>query len=143
MNYTNIEQSKKLATVLPLKSADLWWTEIYKGKITEDHQRVTAEKPSYNLSLVKLSENNYSIDTINDIPCWSAEALLNILPKHISTEDGKDYSLVIEKTENDIDYFIAYHDVDMLRYEYVIEETGELISVLFKIVEWLLTNKFI
>lgn len=78
-----------------------------------------------------------------EYPCWSAEALLDILPKHICSEDCKDYSLVIEKTENDIDYFIAYHDVDMLRYEYAIEETGELISALFKIVEWLLTNKLI
>ena len=38
------------------------------------------EKPVYYLSFTKPSEENYSQDTIKDIPCWSLAALLSVLP---------------------------------------------------------------
>ena len=31
-NYTDIEQSKKLAEILPIESADMWYAEVYEGK---------------------------------------------------------------------------------------------------------------
>lgn len=123
MTYTSIEQSKALVQLgLDEKTADL---TIISDSTT----------PYIHIDGLKRGNKEY--------PCWSAEALLDIIPKHICMEDGKDYSLVIEKTDDDIAYFIGYHDVDMLRYEYVIEETGELIPTLFKIIEWLLTYKLI
>lgn len=123
MTYTTLEQSKALVKLgLDGKTADL---TIISDSTT----------PHIHIKGLKRGTKEY--------PCWSAEALLDIIPKHICTKDGKDYSLVIEKTDDDIAYFIGYHDVDMLRYEYVIEETGELIPTLFKIIEWLLTYKLI
>lgn len=128
MTYTTLEQSKVLMNLgLDEKTADMYYQLI---EDTVDRWEVHIGK--------KDAQNEFP-----QVSCWSAEALLDIIPKHIYTKDGKDYSLVIEKTDDDIAYFIGYHDVDMLRYEYVIEETGELIPTLFKIIEWLLTNKLI
>lgn len=77
--FTDIEQSKKLAEILPIESADMWWAERYEGHTTMDFQYVIEETPYYYLSLKKPSIDNYSQDVINDIPCWSLAALLNIL----------------------------------------------------------------
>lgn len=126
MTYTTLEQSKALVHLgLDEKTADMYYQQ------TED------AVDCWEVHIGKMDAQN----EFPQIPCWSAEALLDILPKHTCTEDGKDYSLVIEKTDNDIAYFIGYHDVEMLNYEYVIEETGELITVLCEIIKWLLTNK--
>ena len=78
-SFTDIEQSKKLAEILPIESADMWWAERYEGHTTMDFQYVIEETPYYYLSLKKPSIDNYSQDVINDIPCWSLAALLNIL----------------------------------------------------------------
>lgn len=58
--YTDIEQSKKLVEILPLESADMFYTIIDQGLYLEIKQGI---EPSE-----------------DDIPCWSLVALLNILP---------------------------------------------------------------
>lgn len=78
-SFTDIEQSKKLAEILPIESADMWWAERYAGQITNG-EYIVAEKPVYYLSLVKPSDTNYSQDVIKDIPAWSLAALINVLP---------------------------------------------------------------
>jgi len=78
-NYTDVEQSKKLAEILPIESADVWWAERYGGKVTHDGQYIVNEEPIYYISFIKPSEINYSQDTVKDIPCWSLAALLDIL----------------------------------------------------------------
>ena len=82
-SYTDIEQSKKLAEILPLESADMIYIMYCNG-----------EKPQNgdaNLSTVyESNEHNwYWVDIIDgsldmcgeDIPCWSLAALLGVLPK--------------------------------------------------------------
>lgn len=76
-SYTDIEQSKKLAKILPIESADLWWAERYTGTVKENGEYIVDETPFYYRSLVSASATNYSQDTINDIPAWSLAALLN------------------------------------------------------------------
>jgi hypothetical protein len=76
--YTSLEQSKKLAEILPIESADMWWAERYTGRV-ENYEYIVEEKPVYYLSLTKPSEENYSQDTIKDIPCWSLAALLEAI----------------------------------------------------------------
>ena len=131
MTHTSIEQSKALMHLgLDEKTADL---TIISNDIV----------PYFHTKESKRGSKEY--------PCWSAEALLDILPKNVYKEEDDDtvdnedleYSLDIDKTEDDT-YFIGYRYEDIVAYKhYVIQEEGELISVLFKIVEWLLTNKFI
>lgn len=62
-SYTSLEQSKKLAEILPLETADMYWfrddtetPKIYPKDMMKDSASVT-------------------------LPCWSLAALLNVLPK--------------------------------------------------------------
>lgn len=63
-SYTNIEQSKKLAEILPIESADMCY-------------RIVA----YNTNDTHTYQPYCFVGTLeSDIPCWSLAALLNILP---------------------------------------------------------------
>jgi len=65
-SFTDLSQSKKLAEILPLESADMCWTKyIDNGDITSIHATV-----------------NYGIVTI-DYPCWSLAALLSVIRRTI------------------------------------------------------------
>ena len=83
--YTDIAQSKKLAEILPLESADMHFERVY----FEGHP------PAW---FIKLSEPIKSNDII---PCWSLAALLDVLPDNIKI-DGHRWGLSIRK--NSISY---------------------------------------
>ena len=91
--YTDINQSKKLVEILPIDSADMWWVE---------------RKPVYYLSFTKPSKENYSQDTIKDIPCWSTQALLDEIPYTLLNKDNEDLKLHIEKDEEQ--YYLFYEN---------------------------------
>lgn len=74
-SYTDIEQSKKLAEILPLESADMFYTLIDQGLYLEVKQGIEPSK--------------------DDIPCWSLAALHNVLP------DGTDIVKDKADTENE------------------------------------------
>lgn len=101
---TDIEQSKKLTKILPIESADMWWAEICEGK-TDGWNFIVSDTPYYSLSLVKPSENNYSINTVKDIPCWSLAALLNYLREI-------DFFPEIDADEHSVTMNIDYYDED-------------------------------
>ena len=72
-SYTDIEQGKKLAEILPLESADMY----YMKKDEEDGN----EKVNH-FNIPILIEPYVLYPTINeDIPCWSLAALLEIIRK--------------------------------------------------------------
>ena len=58
--FSDLEQSKKLAEILPLESADMFYTLIDQGLYLEVKQGIEPSK--------------------DDIPCWSLAALLGVLP---------------------------------------------------------------
>ena len=62
--YTDIEQSKKLAELLPLESADMYF-EPSAGFCTEPSE-------------VKFGDIKYAHP--RSVPCWSLAALLDVLP---------------------------------------------------------------
>ena len=64
-SYTDIEQSKKLAEILPLESAD-----NYYSWHDERYYVVNKDCP-------------YPYSLKEKIPCWSLATLLEIIPKHI------------------------------------------------------------
>lgn len=65
-SYTSLEQSKKLAEILPVESADMcWW-------IDDDIMRYSDE-PCLN------PYKNYTAKEYY-IPCWSLAALLDVFP---------------------------------------------------------------
>lgn len=81
--YTDMEQSKKLAEILPVESADMWWAERYAVQDMKDSPYISYKAPVCYLSFSKPSEYNYSTDIIKDFPCWSLSALLSILPPYL------------------------------------------------------------
>ena len=67
-SYTDISQSKALADILPLESADMYWYLAIKG-----NPRVAFNE----------GYNEYGDF---ELPCWSLAALLGVLPKIGSEE---------------------------------------------------------
>lgn len=65
-SYTDIEQSKKLAEILPLESADMRYHTI------SHCNPYPCDEIVYTVDFDKASHN--------DIPCWSLAALLELMP---------------------------------------------------------------
>ena len=95
--YTDLEQSKKLAEILPIESADMsyaTWT------ILEDGEYIVS--PLQGNTIEKLQEE-YGEQII---PCWSLAALLDQLDDIVVDEDGCDYKLEIIK--EGVQYYLVY-----------------------------------
>ena len=68
---TDINQSKQLAKILPIESADMWLSHI--GISVYNKEVVPQLSSDYShLNSFKIRED--------DIPCWSLAALLGVLP---------------------------------------------------------------
>ena len=91
-SYTDIEQSKRLAEILPIESADMYYTKD------------SLENYYCPIPLI----GKYS--AIHDqIPCWSLAALLNILP--VSCDDEQHCLALINHNPNEkTEWLCAYED---------------------------------
>ena len=69
--YTTIEQGKKLAEILPIESADMYYTET----IYREQMRITCTNWEVHLGLDKTIIDRH----LYIIPCWSLAALLDVL----------------------------------------------------------------
>lgn len=80
-SYTDIEQSKKLAKILPLESADMKWF-FWKEEI-DAHKT-----PTFGYS--KTAAESYKDTEAVYLACWSLSALLGVLSKtaHSIDEGG-------------------------------------------------------
>ena len=74
-SYTDIEQSRKLAEILPIGSADMHYCLEQRDVATGYEIGVT------NFNHVKRFKGKCNIVDVQ--PAWSLAALLNIIPKHI------------------------------------------------------------
>lgn len=63
-SYTDIEQSEKLAEILPIKSSDMWFCPYHDVEYWYDVPNIGNADIKY-----------------NQLPCWSLAALLSVLPK--------------------------------------------------------------
>ena len=86
---TDLEQSKRLAEILPLESADMSWAANGFGK-------------------PYLRAFPISCHPEELCPAWSLAALLDVLPDEITTKDGYEYNLRIVK--DGVRYFLLYQD---------------------------------
>lgn len=78
-SYTDLAQSKKLAEILPIVSADMWYSHY--------------GHPGYNSVIAYNGEQWFLCqirNSLHDIPCWSLTALLSLLPDEI-TDNGDVY----------------------------------------------------
>lgn len=91
--YTDLEQSKKLAEILPIDTADQCFLN--------DGTAIKDEINSYAVA-IKLWKEHY----IEIIPCWSLAALLSILPESIYDNTDEYSQLEFSKIS------AAYHDIN-------------------------------
>ena len=76
-SYTDLEQSKKLAEILSLESADMYiYKNVFFGALSCFNS--TAQIGEY-IKLTDKEDKAY--------PCWSLAALLDIMPKKIYRKD--------------------------------------------------------
>lgn len=115
-SFTDISQSKILAEILPIESADMCF--YYKDDVPQ---------------LVPFSKHNNRFY----IPCWSLTALLEQLDDEITDENGNDYNLTIVK-EN-LQYQLYYHDswgqvedIETDYYDDLVDAAFEMIMLLHK-----------
>jgi hypothetical protein len=87
--YTDLKQSKKLAEILPIESADMAWCNNSIKGINYTYEY------SANLYTVKEMQECFD-EALNGwdkywklIPCWSLAALLSVIPKRI-----KEYNIL-------------------------------------------------
>ena len=124
-SYTDIEQSKKLAKILPLESADMHYNNAsIKGINYVDEYR--EELMDYNTAKKVLSK--YLINPMfGIIPCWSLSALLGVLPDYTlqTNTDGTVFvvcenkkPMISDAYDNPVDACVAMieklHELKML-----------------------------
>lgn len=88
-SYTDLEQCKKLAEMLPLDSADMSYTLDFNS------EKYYISTTSYKSWVVpKYAESYKGLNQV--LPCWSLAALLNLLPSEI-IYFGTTYKIQIRK----------------------------------------------
>ena len=96
-SFTSLEQSKKLAEILPLESADMYLYLATKGN----------PKARFN--------EGYNEYGDFELPCWSLTALLNVLPEI----NGISLTLEKVKAEDGYEgyyYYTEYNDIVLIPY---------------------------
>lgn len=96
--YTDIEQSRKLAKILPLESADCFWDYDDLQK----YHRIDWFEDGYDKdSQLRLNKNN--------VCAWSLAALLDVLPFHLIVNNQRyAFSMVKGLDKNGETYAIKY-----------------------------------
>lgn len=126
-SYTDIEQSKKLAEILPLESADMSY--VYDKQL----DKLYGDTP-YVIGYKVLNEDV-------DIPCWSLAALLQVLPLGIYDEfDNCDYELEIDMIDK-MPRYIRLGDIYHSKFPYDFEKDTLLDNVVESII-WLNDNNY-
>lgn len=97
-SFTSVEQSKKLAAILPLESADMFYNgvqDLYKEKIYNipiDGSSITVRTGH------TITEEGIKANLL--LPCWSLAALLKLMPNSQNIKiDNVYYSIVSFKDE--------------------------------------------
>ena len=104
-SYTNIEQSKKLAEILPIESADMYYEYVLPrsnklkhipsiGNPVDAFEWYNSNKGYTHFGKEPLSLKEYCI------PCWSLAALLNILPQKYYPIKDHETNLILGKPKD-------------------------------------------
>ena len=97
-SYTDLEQSKRLAEILPIESADACWTNHLFNNFLSSWRIESTSPQEYKNLLDGFVVRGYLIE-----PAWSLTALLDILPKGYSLgrrTNGKYYVCITHIKHN-------------------------------------------
>lgn len=93
-SFTDLQQSKKLAEILPLESADMKWF-FWKEEI--DAPKV----PTFGYN--KTAAESYKDTEAVYLPCWSLASLLGVLPRIEDCKPVLDLEINYVQYPSDID----------------------------------------
>lgn len=79
-SFSDLQQSKKLAEILPLESADMCWTNHCYGSMRSS-MTISAKSIYEYKKLLERFADSTSIDVF--YPAWSLAALLSLIPQEI------------------------------------------------------------
>lgn len=120
--YTDISQSKKLAEILPIESADMLWVYYYNGK-------------DYCVPNIRPFRDMHNNIPKGYTPAWSLAALLEQFPYELCDDDGNSSYFQINK-EDDV-YQLVYEDpygdfenIETDRYEHFVDACYQMIMKL-------------
>jgi len=127
-SFTDISQSKKLAKILPIESADMCYRD-YNGGIINGYGDCILSK-----SFITGQNNIRS----NDLPCWSLAALLEQLPYEVVDNEGGSMYLSMNKDDDmyQLVYSDRYEDYDSIEtnsYENFVDACCEMILKLHEL----------
>ena len=123
-SFTSLEQSKVLAKILPLESADMYYHPYPND---EDWYDI----PNFGKANLKY----------NQLPCWSLSALLSVLPLGLYDEfDSCDYELEINMIDK-MPRYIRLGDIYHSQFPYDFEKDTLLDNIVESII-WLNDNNY-
>ena len=129
MNFTSIEQSKKLLELgLSANTADMVWNVC-----VDDTARL-------------LPKDDWDATTEGGrilVPCWSVGALLELMPRDLFMATPKRKEKFIIQTCDGWAVFYRQFAVKSIGKVYCWKEEQDLIDACYSMVIWLLENKFI
>lgn len=123
--YTTIEQSRKLAEILPLESADMSYSFNFN---LETYESSTVSYKDWIVPKYAQPADGFG----QVIPCWSLAALLDVLESEINSEDGETCQLNIVKggTWWYIEYIDQYGEANPIE----TKSTEELIDACYEMI---------
>jgi hypothetical protein len=121
-SYTDIEQSKELAKILPFESADMGWYYSRNPNAARNQMWVGTK-----------TENA-------DIPCWSLAALIQVLPITI-VDSWTDYCLMLD-IKAKMPRYVKYGDVYHPEFPWDFKKQSLLDSIVESIF-WLHKNNYL
>ena len=133
-SYTSLEQSKKLAEILPIESADMRYGYIAPYNFSDRMYDGGYDEVPYPKDFL-IKNPNFSADEYDaELPCWSLSALLDLIPDII-----EDYVLRIDKVDGE--YFIWYDKIGEGWSDAIDHPSSEnFIDAAFEMICWLKEN---
>ena len=109
-SYTDLEQSKKLAEILPIESADAKYGYIAPYEYSDRMYDEGYDGIPYPIAFIKQDYSNFFVEEYDgELPCWSLVALLNVLP--VSCDDEQHCLALINHNPNEkTEWLCAYED---------------------------------
>ena len=114
-SYTNLEQSKKLAKILPIESADMYYGYIAPYDYSDRMYDGGYDEVPYPKDFLKRNPNFSANEYDAEFPCWSLAALFDVLPHRIDDR----YGLALGKLPTNEGWYVCYVDNDQFLKHYV------------------------
>ena len=122
-SYTNLQQSKKLAEILTLESADMIYIMYSNGEKPQngdENLSTVYESNEHQWYWIDIIDESWDIRNKVDIPCWSLAALLDIL----------DYPSLTQNKENEWEVCVLNCESD----GYIEVSAGNPVDACYKMV---------